>query len=98
MEHLVKLMEDDSPEHYVMARDCEIHRTSKDTITWKNSTRNPYTIHFTNSPFQGNDFVVPPQGEVKSPALKADVEPGSYAYFIQPPAAEMAADPNVIVR
>ena len=101
MEHRVKLVEDiddDSRKRYVMARDCEIDHKSKDTIKWRNSTNTPCTIHFVTSPFQGNDFVVPAHGEVKSPPLKEGIVPGFYAYLIQPPAAEMAADPNVIVR
>ena len=98
MEHLVKLVEDDTTVHYVMARDCEVERKTKDTIRWRNSTNTAYTIHFPNSPFERNDFVVPAHGEATSSALKTGIQPGFYAYLIKPPAAEMAADPNVIVH
>ena len=97
MEHIVELMEDHSTDHFVMARDCDVYSERKDTIKWKNDTATAYTIHFHESPFQGNDFVVPAHGEVRS-ALKSTVVPGTYAYLILTAAAHMAADPNVIVH
>jgi hypothetical protein len=97
MEHLVELMEDHSADHFVMARDCDVFSERKDTIKWINSTGTAYTIHFHESPLQGNDFVVPAHGEVRS-ALKPMVVPGTYAYLIRTAAKEMAADPNVIVH
>ena len=99
MEHVIELMEDTSPDHFVMARDCIVHRATNDTIKWKNNTKRDYTIHFGEGcPVQENDFVVPAQGEKKPVGLTSGVAPGTYAYDILRKAAEIAADPNVIVR
>ena len=101
MEHRVKLVEDvdEATKRYVMARDCEIGHDSDDTIRWKNTTDTTYLIHFENSPFEGNDFLVPAHREKASPPLRKGIALGFYPYLIKRPAsAEMAADPNVIVR
>jgi hypothetical protein len=102
MEHLIELMEDHSTDHYVMARDCHVNRTTNDLVRWKNETDTDYTIHFDKTPFRENDFVVCAHREKGPMELAPKVVPKIYAYEIQPPKAKastiMAADPNVIVH
>lgn len=103
MQHSVHLLEDN--DHYVVARDCHLKVKDKDTIKWLNRTGTDFTIHFEDSPFEGNDFTVPAGGEMRSPDLKSDVvgkivDKKIFSYEILPPAVSSAkaADPNVIVH
>jgi hypothetical protein len=103
MQHSVHVLEDN--DHYVVARDCHLKVTGKDTIKWINRTDTDFTIHFEDSPFDGNDFIVPKKSEACSPDLKSDVvgkivDKKIYSYEILPPAVSSAkaADPNVIVH
>ena len=100
---LVEIMEDRRAPGYVMARDCHLYHTKKDTIVWKNNTETDYTIHFLHdvSPFDKAVYVVPKEGGMVGPLkLKAKAKPKVYSYEIVPAAKSntMAADPNVIVH
>lgn len=97
---IVEIIEDHSG--FVTARDCHLVRGENSTIKWSNKTKNDYTIHFDECPFQENNFTVK-AGKDKDPIeLDPKVSPKTYAYEIRPPKAMsgsvMAADPNVIVH
>jgi len=103
MQHCIHVNEDN--EHYAAARDCHLHVKDKDTVKWINHTDVDFTIHFDESPFEGNDFIVPKRGEAHSPDLKFHVvskiaDKKTYSYEILPAAVSsvLAADPNVIVH
>lgn len=91
-------------ENYFAARDCHLYHPDE-TIAWVNHTDHDLTIHFDESPFNGNDFVVPREGTLNSPPLKLDVlhnivDKKVFSYELRPPAfsTAVAADPNVIVH
>ena len=102
MEHLIELMEDSSVDHFVMARDCHVHKDRKDTIKFKNGTHTDYTVRFIGEgPLQQNHFVIRADQTTLPISLREDLTPGIYSYLLDPVKATRfgaaAADPNVIV-